>query len=140
MSTRSPLLLLEAAGREPEVAPVLRDDPDGLLGRPAGDGRLDLEGHRDVGADEAHEVRDHLIGDAAGVAADPARVKPDRAVVAGGCRATGRQLGWLDAAACSTAARGTTAVIWVLLLTVNTADSSPKRTLVAPVRLLPLIP
>ena len=74
------LLLLEPLARELQRPAVLGDRPHDVIRRAGGDLGLDLERHRHLRADQAGQMRDHLVGDAAGVAADTGGVEGDRAV------------------------------------------------------------
>src|ERR1700722_5358484 len=71
---------LEALGGELQGPAVLGDGPDNVLGSPSGDLGLDFEGDGDRGPDDAGEVGDDLLGDAACVAAEACGVEGDGAV------------------------------------------------------------
>ena len=56
---------------ELEGTAILGDGTDYMVWNTEWDIRLDLQGDLDLGAHDPGEVRDNLVGNAAGVAADP---------------------------------------------------------------------
>src|SRR5665811_87713 len=79
-----PLLLLEPLVGELERPTVLCDGPHHVIGDSGGDLRFYLKGDRDLCPNQAGEMRDHLLGDSARVAAHSTLVEHDRAVKASG--------------------------------------------------------
>src|SRR5690606_12364801 len=79
---RRPLLIFEPVTLELQRPAVLRDHPHDVLRHAVRDFRLDLECDADAGTDEAREVRDHFLSDAAGIPPAARWIEADGAVVA----------------------------------------------------------
>jgi hypothetical protein len=71
---------LEALAGELQGPDVLGDGSHDMVGGPSGDLGLNFEGDDDLGADDAGEVGDDLLGDASCVAAEARGVEGDGAV------------------------------------------------------------
>ena len=82
------LFLLKALARKPQGTAVSGDGPDDVVRRTCENLSFDFERHPDFGTHEAGKVRDHLIGDAAGVSSDTRWIKRHGAMKAPGrsCR------------------------------------------------------
>ncbi len=72
------LLLLEPVRREPQRAAGLSHRPYNVFGSAVGKLGFDLEGHPHFGTDQAGEVGENLVGDAARVPAHYWRKRPGR--------------------------------------------------------------
>jgi hypothetical protein len=79
------LLALKSVARELQCPAVLGHRADDLIRSASGQLCLDLEGHRDLRAHLTGQMRDHLVGNATGVAANTRGVEAHRAVETSQC-------------------------------------------------------
>ena len=70
---KSTLLPLESLAGELERPAVLGDGTNNVVGYARGDFSLHLQCHLHLGTDQAHEMRNHFVGNAAGVSANTSR-------------------------------------------------------------------
>ena len=68
------LLALESVTAEFECAAVFSHRPYGLFWCAIRQGHFNLEGHGDLGSDLSREMGNHLVGDAARIAADAGKL------------------------------------------------------------------